>query len=261
MMNLDFLYTIPLSTIFIALLVGLPLCGFIGFKLGQLVRRTNHHEAEYSGFVPSTILGLLALILGFTLSMAVTRFEERKQLVLKEANSIGTSYLRADILNEPFRSRVQQILRQYVDARIAFFDVGYDKAKINEILKASSDLQNQLWKEVVAVTEKDHRTVVNLFVTEINSVIDIAGERLLANENHVPELVYMIIFIVTAMGLMSIGYIEGASGKHTQFGMFVLTFLFAVVIVMIQDLDRPRRGLIRVQQHALHMLKDSFKAE
>lgn len=258
-MKTEILYDIPLWVILCSLLLSFPLIAFIGYRFGLQVRERGGPSEDSSGFVPSTVLGLLALILGFTLSMSVSRFDDRKRLVLKESNSIGTTFLRADILEEPFRTQVKENLRRYVSARIQLYDAGVDKEKIAKVLKHTDDLQKLLWSDVVQITKKDQRTVINLFVSEMNDMIDVSAERMFAADNHVPELVYLIIIIVTALGLASIGYMEGVSGKRMYYGVALLSLLFSVVIVLILDLDRPRSGFIVVDQKSLRQLQESME--
>lgn len=258
-MDIEFIYDIPLYAILLILTLGFLASALLGYQIGVYLNKKYNHKDEVSNFVPSTILGLLALILGFTLSMAVSRFDIRKHLVLKEANAIGTAYLRTDVLQEPYRSRIKENLKKYVDERIQFYEVGYDFNKIDGVQKRTDELHQLIWADIAQFTHTDHRTIVNLFVSAMNDVIDLAGERVFATDNHVPEIVYLIIIIVTLMGLISIGYVEGANQKSRRFGIALLSLLFAVVIIMIQDLDRPRRGLIKVSQPSLHLLKKSLK--
>lgn len=258
-MDTESFYHIQLITILVFLILGFLIAAMLGYSLGGYLNKNQRHKDEVSNFVPSTVLGLLALILGFTLSMAVSRYDNRKFLVLKEANAIGTASLRADFLPEPFRSRMKVNLKKYLDERIRFYEVGFDFNKIQEVQNRTDKIQELIWDDVTKLIHQDSRVVLNLFVSAINELIDLSGERRFATDNHVPELVYFIIIAIALIGLTSVGYVEGANKKSRRFGVVLLSILFALVIVLIQDLDRPRRGLIKVDQQSFYLLKSSLK--
>lgn len=258
-MNGYFFYPISLNTILLTLFFLFLVTTLGGYQVGVYLSKKYPQQEDASGLIPSTILGLLALILGFTLSMAVSRYDDRKRLVLKEANAIGTAYLRADLLREPYQSRTKETLKKYLDQRIQFYEVSSDLEKFDDVQKKSEELQQSMWKDVAKFSHTDDRSIVRLFIVALNDVIDISGERLFVNENHVPEIVYLIIIIIALIGLASVGYVQGVNTKHSRFGISLLALLFSVVIVLMQDLDRPTRGLIKVNQQSLYLLKSSLK--
>lgn len=256
---IEFLYNTPLWVMFLVLVVLFPLATLFGHWVGTIVRARHSIQLEPSNFVPTTSLGLLALILGFTFSMSVSRYDSRNRLILDEANAIGTAYLRADTLPEPWRGRIKKNLRDYVPVRLEFLDTGIDAKKLEEVNRRTTDIQNRIWKDVAELAQKDRGPIMALFIAAMNSVIDIGGERMFSKINRVPDVVYVIILMVTLIGIASLGFIEGVGGQDSRFGVITLTILFAVVIVLIQDLDRPSRGLIQASQQSLYDLKDSMK--
>ncbi|MFS4460434.1 hypothetical protein [Bdellovibrio sp. HCB2-146] len=257
-MVVEFLYHIPIYVVFLFLVIVFPVSAFLGYLLGINYFR-DKEVVEHSSFIPTTILGLLALLLGFTFSMAVDRYNRRSEVVVKEANAIGTAYLRTDLIPEPYRTKAREALREYVSLRIATYNVGYEKAKIQNLRGRSVSLQDTLWADIKPLASKDRTPIMGLYIAAMNDVIDVSSERHFATDNQVPEVVYLIIFIVTFLGVTSLGFIDGTAGKKSRFGIFMLSLLFSAVIALIQDLDRPRRGIIRVSQQSLLDLQSSMK--
>jgi hypothetical protein len=210
--------------------------------------------------ISGAILGLLALLLGFTFSMSLSRFDQRRQLVVQEANAIGTTYLRSGLLPEPDRSAVADLLRSYVDARLDFFNRRGDPAEFKRVIDRTEKLQGELWSHVATAVEKDSRPVTTgLFIQTLNEVIDLHAERVAAMENHVPESVLLLLLLVALLAAMLVGYGCGFANRRHLLSTSVLALLIGTVIVVIIDLDRPARGLIRVSQESMIRLRESMK--
>jgi hypothetical protein len=234
-----------------------------GYRLGRRNRLSiGDHTKSQLNTIQGAMLGLLALLLGFTFAMAISRFEVRKQLVLDEANAIGTTFLRAQLLPEPPRREVSNLLRRYVEARLEFYEAGRDRKKLSTVRVKTERLHNQLWAYGVAVGEKDARAVTTgLFLQSLNETIDLHAKRLTALENHVPEITLVLLYFVAVMATGLIGYGCGLSGLRNFFVTIISSILIAAVIMVIIDLDRPSRGLIRVSQQRMIDLRDSLKAQ
>lgn len=257
-MDDSILYQAPLWVIFAALLIILPTCSATGYLIGHFFYRKKLAGHGPSTFVPTTVLGLLALMLGFTFSMAVSRFDYRKDVVMKEANSIGSAVLRADMLTEPYRSQFKRLLTEYVDARIAFLEAGVDNDRVKAAQAHTYELQAQMTTLMAALAEKDRSPVMTTYSGVLDNVMSMAFERQYTIEDRVPELVYFIILIIAGVGLGSMGFIRGVAEKKSPWsgsGVLMLTILFAMVITLIQDLDRPRRGWIQINQESFYRLK------
>src|SRR5262249_2384337 len=140
--------------------------------------------ASPTGTLLGASLALLGLLLGFTFSMAVTRFDARKQLILDESNALGTAYLRSDLVPGPARRQTAELLRRYVDVRVGFYEAGSDVERIRELTRQGQEMQRQLWSLAVAAAAKDPRSVpVGLYVQALNDVFDLEAKRLNALEN------------------------------------------------------------------------------
>jgi hypothetical protein len=138
--------------------------------------------------IQAAVLGLLALLLGFTFSMAASRFEARKELVRDETNAIGTTYLRTQFLPEPYKSNAARLLRQYVDTRLELQQFSHIPESLADINVRTAHLQDQLWSEAVAVADRDPRSVpTGLFIQALNEVIDGHGKVARCNRIRSPS--------------------------------------------------------------------------
>jgi len=209
-----------------------------------------------------SLLGLMALLLGFTFSMTVSRYDLRKQLILEEANAIGTTYLRARLLPDPYASQATDLLREYVGIRVALSESGADETSRSTLQAATEKaekLHDQLWSVAQGVDSQEPRSVATgLFIQSLNEVIDLHSKRLIALDNHVPEPVILMLW---GVGLLSMGltsYSCSLAGWRHYVATSMMALLIASVIGLIMDLDRPQRGFIRVSQKSMLMLQESM---
>ncbi len=256
----DFIYNLELGFILLGSLVFFLIATEIGYRLGRRHQDQFNADAKSElSIVQGAMMGLLALLLGFTFSMAISRFETRKQLVLEEANAIGTTYLRAQLLPEPERREVSNLLRQYVAARLEFVRRGVEGKKLDEAKRETDALHKRLWSQAMAVGGQDPRSITRgLFIQSLNEVIDLHAKRLQALENHVPGIIIILLFFIAVIATGLIGYGCGVGGRRNFFVTLATALLIAAVILVILDLDRPRRGLIKVSQQRLVELQDSL---
>ena len=225
----------------------------VGFQLGRKVEARTPESIKSQIFtVEAGMLGILALLLGFTMSMAVSRFEIRKQLVLEEADAIGTSSLRAQLLPAPAGPEISSLLRQYVDVRVQYGTAGNDFARLEDLNRETARLQTELWTRTVTYAQQDPNPVrAGLLLQSLNQAIDLGEARWMAIQNHVPE---SVIFVNAAVGLLSsmlVGYSFGVNGRRNIFSMFMLAVAITLVLAVIIDLDRPRSGFIRGGQQPM----------
>ena len=259
MEKLNSFYNMNLGVLFIYVFIFLFLISFSGLFLGRrFAKKYPDRSREVSDFIPSTILGLMSLIMGFTFSMAIARYEHRKELVLKEANAIGTVYLRSELLSSGDLQPVRNLLKQYVDARLEFFNVGSDFDQIERVEEKARGFLDKLWEHAVQTTSVDRSAVQGLFVSAVNEVIDLQAERLFALQNTVPDVVYWVILLLVSIGLSSRYFIRGMQDKGEFAGVVLLAILFALVFALIHDLDRPRSGISMISQKAMMSFRQSI---
>jgi hypothetical protein len=241
----------------LALLVG---CGEVAYRLGRRsVSRTTAGVLSQFGTVQASVLGTLALLLGFTFAMSASRYDAHRRLVVDEANAIGTSYLRCDVLSDPARSEMRELLRRYVDARLAFGDAGANESLLQAAIVTSEHLQTAIWSRAADEARKDPHAVTSaLLLQSINQMIDLCATRVIALETRVPRpiLVLLGVAAVAAVGAVAFGF--GLVGhSHLRVTIF-LALLVSVTILTILDLDQPRYGRIQVSQRSLQLLRDTI---
>jgi len=252
----DILYSMNEWLLFGIISVLFFLASEVGFQIGR-IRRADVDESGKSQIntLQAAILGLLALLLGFTFSMVLSRFDARKQMVLEESNAIGTCYLRAQMLPEPQKTEISKLLRQYVDVRLEVVRTG----NLQEIVSRSEKLHDQLWSQAVATEKKEpQRLITLLFIQSLNDVIDIHSGRLRAVLDQVPDMVWVLLFVLTIFAMGMIGFGSGLGKGHQLIPRLVVAVLIALVVLVIMDLGQPQRGLIRVSQQSMMMLRDSI---
>ena len=225
----------------------------------RLHRSKDEARKEQIGGIQGAILGLLALLLGFTFAMSVARYDARRGLVLQEANAIGTTFLRASLLPETHKAGVENLLRRYVDVRLDFYSVGEDKAKQAAAEQAAAQLQLELRAHAATAGKEAPTPLIVSFISALNETIDLDATRMNALRAHVPGAVWLLVCTVAACGCSAGGYGAGASGARSAFTIVELPLLIAVAITLIADLDRPRGGLIGISQQPLLDLKQSLQ--
>jgi hypothetical protein len=254
------LYDLDLGLIYLASIVVFLVVLEAGFRLGRRAL-ANSPEGEITELatIQGAMLGLLGLLLGFTFSMAITRFEARKQLLLDEVNAIGTTFLRAQILPDPARQEVSSLLRRYVDIRLEAYHYLADSGQARSLGDQTSQLQRQLWGQAARLGDQHPRSVpTGLFISSLNEVIDLYAKRQTALENHVPEIILILLYFVACIAFGLIGYASAAGGRRNFVATLIASIAIAAVILVIIDLDRPQRGLIRVSQKQMLELHDSL---
>ena len=225
----------------------------LGFRLGRKAEAITRAETRSQiAIVEAALLGVLALLLGFTMSMAVSRFEARKQLVLSEANAIGASYLRAQLLPAPEGTEIASLLRQYITVRVQYGTSGDELAPLDDLHTQTVHLQTELWTRAAAYAQEDPNPVkAGLLLQSLGEAIDFETARWTAFQNHVPPSVIYVNAIVALLSAMLVGYAFGLDGRRDPFSMCVLVLAITLVLAVIVDLDRPRSGFIRANQQPM----------
>jgi len=236
--------------------------GLASFEFGYRVahyRQQQHQEEKETpvgGMVAGT-LGLLAFMMAFTFGLAGSRFEDRRQVVLSESNAIGTCYLRAAMLPEPMRTEVKNLLREYVDIRLESIQ---QPEKLDEAISKSEALQERLWAQAVAVTEKDRSPITALFVASLNDVIDLHATRVMAGlRSRIPGVIWIVLYVLAVLAMEMIGYHAGLANSRRSIAAVALIIGFSLVLFLIADLDRPGQGMLRVSQQSMLDLRKSMK--
>jgi hypothetical protein len=243
------LYTYSLGTIFLTGLAIILAASEIGWQLGA---RDSGRAGGNVSTLESAMLGLLALIIGFTFAMALSRFEARRVAVLNEANAIGTTALRARLLPEPHRKDILKLLKEYVQIRVDIAQSDHSPAELRTVVDRSNVIQEALWQQAKALVAKDNSMVpTGLFIQTLNEMIDDQEKRLAAFRNRVPHVVLVGLFGIAAITGGFAGYASGLDPKRNRPPVYIMGFLVSAVILLIFDLDRPSSGFITTDQQSM----------
>ena len=248
------LWLLFLATCFFSLLA---IEGGYRFGLWRHARAAEEKEAPVSAMVAS-ILGLLAFLLAFTFSLAASRFDARRQVVLEEANAIGTTYLRTRLLPEPQRTDIPKLLREYVDVRVR----GVAEGNLAQAGARSEELHELIWAKAIdaSKSKESNPVMTGLFVQSLNDMIDVHAKRvLIGTRSRIPVTIWAGLFGMAFLGMVSVGYQSGLSATRRSPAMLAMVLAFAGVLLLIADLDRGQEGFLRVSQHALIDLQTSMQ--
>jgi hypothetical protein len=237
-----------MSTLVLILLLVLLVGGaaVVGTLVGRRLRDRPEPVHEPVGAVQAALLGLIGLVLAFGLTMAVGRYDNRRAIVVQEANDIGTTYLRAQMLAEPTRTSSLGLLSQYADVAVDMADRVPDSARFDEDLRRIDELQRALWSDAGdAVSADPTGTAPRLYVESLNAMIDSHTDRVTSVRNRVPSTVVLLQVLgsTVAVGVLSLYLALLGRGLATSLAAATLVILILFISV---DLDRPHRGLITV---------------
>lgn len=229
-----------------------------GYRLGKWRHTHDPDEKDAPvGAMVGSVLALLAFMLAFTFSLASSRFDTRRQVVLEEANAIGTAYLRTRLLPEPQRTEAAKLLREYVDVRVQAIQEG----DVAEAVARSEELHEKLWSQATAAAEKSPTPITGLFVQSLNEVIDLHAKRVMvALRSRIPMTIWCGLFALAVVGMASMGYQAGLSATRRSPAMLLLVLAFAGVLFMVADLDRGQEGFLKVGQAAMTDLQRSMRS-
>jgi hypothetical protein len=233
--------------------IALIFASFEAARRWTMRRRTDDlaHLEGPSASMSGAALGLLAFMLAFTFGMAGARFERRRDVLLEEANAIGTAYLRAELLPAAQTAIVRKLLREYVDLRIAAPGLGMDG--LRKAIERSEQIHGLLWREAVASAQANPGSIpTGLFIQSLNELIDLHSKRLTASlRSRIPGVIWAALYILTILSMAMLGYQAGLFHTRLSVGTLILAAAFSAVLCLIADLERPQEGLLRVGQQAL----------
>ncbi|XOV77412.1 MAG: hypothetical protein ACFHVJ_10655 [Aestuariibacter sp.] len=256
-------YDFSSIAITVTLFVLIIILNEMGFRVGRFIQYKTADEVKtLTGSIQASILGLLALLLGFTFSMSMQRFDGRSQAVISEANTIDTVILRVQLLPAEHQQDLYLLLEDYVNVRK---DMGQVDMTQREERKSYNNkvniIQNDLWKIAVAIAHNNSNpAAASLFIGALNNMFDSQGKRNALQQMHVPETVTFLLFLVFIASGGILGYSSGLNGTRVVAPTVMVSFLIALIVFIILDLDRPKRGFIQVNQQPIILLSESFKS-
>jgi hypothetical protein len=230
--------------VFAASLVVLWLSAQAGAYLQRQRRDLEEAEREDLGVILAAALTLLGLIIGFSFSMAVTRYDQRKNYEEAEANAIGTEYVRAGLLPAADASKVRELLTNYLNQRVLFYTT-HSAQQLDRINASTARLQSDLWSVIQTRAVADPSPVVALAVSGMNDVLNSQGYTQAAWWNRIPTAAWALLGAIASCSNLLLGYTSRLhDGKAKRF--FILPLIVSISFFLIADLDSPRGGVIRV---------------
>ena len=234
----------------------------LSVSIGALLRKRKplgEDLREDLDIILAATLTLLGLIIGFSFSMAISRYDQRKNYEEAEANAIGTEYVRADLLPGPDAAKVRALLRGYLGQRVLFYQSRnqHDLQKINDY---TAQLQTELWSAVQVPAAAHPTPVIALAVSGMNDVLNSQGYTQAAWWNRIPTAAWALMAAIAICSNVLVGYAAHRTKTGIIHGL-VLPLVLAISFLLIADIDSPRRGVIRVNPQNLISLVQSLGAQ
>ena len=243
--------------LFVVSICALALSAWVGGLFAAKLREAPSEAREAFGVILAATLTLLGLIIAFTFSMALNRYDQRKNLEEEEANAIGTEYFRADLLSDAEAAKVRQLLRGYLHERILFYTVP-EGPQVDEINARTGKLQAELWSVIRAPVTAQPTQIAALVVEGMNDVFNSQGYTQAACWNRIPAAAWMLMAAIATWTNALVGYGTVASGARRSMLLF-LPLVIAIAFALIADIDAPRGGGIRVHPLNLESLARSLQ--
>lgn len=227
------------------------------FGARVLKPRRKLDEEEHAGFnvILGSTLTLLGLLVGFAFSMAVGRYDQRKNYEEEEANAIGTEYVRLDLLSAADADKLRPMLYHYLQLRIDFYETRNSK-HLDQINAAAAAMQNEMWSVVQGAAKAQPSPITALAVAGMNDVLNRQGYTQAAYWNHIPTAAWLLLGIIAVVASVMLGYEVG--GLRGKIPVLVLPAALSIAFFLLADLDSPRGGVIRVYPQNLMALSDSL---
>ncbi len=248
-MILQFIETAPLwqlAVLSFALMLGSWEVGRL--LQARLARQLHKDDVPDEGYILSGILGLLALLIAFTFGLALDRYETRRELVVTEANALGTAWLRTSLIDNP--APLRAALKDYAKARVAFSLA--NASQLSAAHAAANAKQEKLWAEAVAALGDQRTTALaSTVLAPINEAIDTAATRAAALDARLPASVALILGLYALISAGMLGYVVAKNGGNQRAASLLLFMMVTLSFLLIEDLDRARDGAIQVPQQPM----------
>ncbi len=247
------------SLLFIGMVAALYLGRYLSKKFDSNIAKGKN---PLKSTVIASILALFGFLLAFTFGLSGNRFDDRRKLVVEEANCIGTAILRADLYPDPVRTELRNYFKEYLAARLEFYEAGHDNVQIKSSLDKTDAYAKMLWKRVTAFSaNKDMYLQSMQMVPALNSMFDIATSRNISRQETVPNSIVYFLLIISLISVFYIGYLSTEENYLNKTIVIGFCLLIALVIYITLDLDSPRKGLINldISYQAMYDVKKMFE--
>jgi hypothetical protein len=235
----------------VCLLLAMLACLEFGRRYGLKTDRDEPDKATAGKkIVEGAFLGLLSLLVAFTFSGATSRFDHRRELIIDEANDIGTAYLRVDLLAPEVQPQMRDLFRAYLDARLSVYRSLPNLEAARQDIARSIDLQGQIWNLAVSSTRAGlHPEGGKLLLPALNSMFDISNSRTWAALTHPPSIIYVMLFLVALICAFIAGHSLAATKPHAYLHMLGFALLISASLYVILEIEYPRIGFINIEKY------------
>jgi hypothetical protein len=219
-----------------------------GRRLGTRYKSPGGEKNGSTAAVEGAVFALMGLLIAFTFSGAASRFDERRRMIVQEANAIGTAYLRIDLLPADMQAPLRAKFREYLDARLAFYGQINEAAGKAEFDRAVA-LQSDIWKAATAGAARiPSPAITSLVISSVNDMFDITVVRAAARQLHPPTIIYIMLGVLVLFCSLLAGYDMSSGGRRKPLHMIGFATVLTLSVYVILDLEYPRAGLIRVDK-------------
>ncbi len=245
----------------VLLFLGMLGCLEAGYRIGCRAHRQTESAHEGIGTIGAAVFALLGLLLGFTFANGISHLDQRRELIVREANTIGTAYLRLDLLSPGQQLEMRPLFRQYLDARLEVYEKLPNMNAAEHELTRAAQLQQEIWTKAVAAGNADpSQNVARLLLPALNDMFDVTTSRTIALHTHLPPLIFGLSIIVALLSGLLAGYDMAKRKQRSWLHAVLYAVVIAVTVFTFLDLDYPRFGVIRLTSadRALIQLRDSI---
>ena len=240
-------FQLPTYALFVIIFTSILLFNYLGYRYKKTqLRRFPDQVHEGMGSIEGSIFGVLALLLGFSFSIAVSKFEARRELIVEESNTIGTAILRCDLYPDSIRTSLRADFKDYVDSRLAYYHANYEEPEMQKELAKGEEISGRIWKTVTAYSsDPDYRVRTQQMVPVINAMIDIVTTRDAMRQSRVPPLILwtLLSFVLMAAFLLGSDY----KGQKRNVALLIgYTLVMTLTLNLINELNHPRQGLVNL---------------
>jgi drug/metabolite transporter superfamily protein YnfA len=241
--------TIPMWVLFVLTAISMLVAIEGGYRFKKYLKRKSPENADVGlGALAGASLALMAFLLAFVVGYGGTINTERRNLVVEDANAIGTTYLRAGYLDEPFRSDAKDLLREYTDIRVNELE----PAELGAALARSEEIQNQLWADVETLARESDSPATSLYINTVNDVIDLHSERVAVGLIiRIPPSIILGLYLVALFATFLVGMQSGEGEQRNYVAHVVMVLTISVVFLLIIDLDRSREGFLQISNQPM----------
>jgi len=255
----DIFYLIDHRLIAAVMVVLLLLACEIGYRLGLAKQGSPESLRTLMTGIGGAMLGLLGLLLGFALTMAISRWDERRDIIIEEANAIGTLSLRASLLPEPLEGQLREALRAYTQKRITLGGARDRPDVLRMALDKSEDIHVVIWSIVERLNvPATNNAVLAALINSANELIDLHELRLASLQNQLPSALFYLLLSLAALSVAFLAWSFGAASHRGRAPMILLALLIGAVLLLIMDVNRPQRGIIEVGVASLERAQKSI---